>query len=94
MQSTNAPSFKNRSEYIKYRNERIISINFGDPDTKKAIQRMAKADGRTVNSWMRMYVVPHVQEVLEQQEIMLKARLEQRAKRAKEALEAAKSGKR
>jgi hypothetical protein len=49
---------KEQKAYIKARNERIVTLNVGEPEIKAAIKAAADADGRTVNNWLRVYIVP------------------------------------
>jgi hypothetical protein len=68
---------KEQKAYIKARNERIVTLNVGDPLLKQQIKDAADADRRSVNNWLTAYILPMVREEMKRQ-----AELAKKAKKA------------
>lgn len=60
--------------YIKARNERIVTLNVSDPAIKEKIREAAKLDGRSINNWLRVHILPKIENVIATQVAAAKAK--------------------
>lgn len=60
-------SLAEQRAYNKDRNARIVSLNLSDPELKERLKKVAEADGRTLNNWLKKYVVPIMRKEIDAQ---------------------------
>jgi hypothetical protein len=53
------------NQYYRKRQQRSLTITVKEEGLKKRIQEVANDDGRSVNSWLRHYILPIIEERLD-----------------------------
>lgn len=49
-----------RGKYFKKRSAQTIQFQVDDPEVKKRLKAAAKADKRSINSWIQAHVLPEL----------------------------------
>jgi hypothetical protein len=62
----NGPTAAKRA-YYRARKQLLVTFIVDDPILKEVLKETADADGRSVNSWMRKYILPKLEDEMDQQ---------------------------
>lgn len=58
---------KERAAYYKARSKKVINFVVDDDELKSRLKEAALADGRTVNGWIKHYILPKIAADIDEQ---------------------------